>query len=105
MIYRGTTPTLTFEFPFSVSSIEKCILSFAQNDEVLLEKNLTDFRVQNDKILTLKLTEKETLLFDSQKIWVSMQFKVGINGNVVISTTMNTEVSDTLNDGVLYDGD
>lgn len=62
MIYRGTTPTLTFEFPFSVSSIEKCILSFAQNDEVLLEKNLTDFRVQNDKILTLKLTEKETLL-------------------------------------------
>lgn len=104
MIYRGTTPTLTFEFPFSIDQIEKCILTFAQNGEILLEKNLIDFQKQNDKILALKLTEEETLLFDYQKIWLSMQFKVGISGNVMVSETMNVEISDTLNDEVLYDG-
>jgi hypothetical protein len=60
---KGTTPTLTFKIPFEVSMLSNAKVTFLQGD-IRLEKKLSDFTTTEDS-LTIKLTQEETFLFDS----------------------------------------
>ena len=101
MIQRGTTPTLTFEFPFSLNEVKRLELTFVQGDEIVLQKRLEDFLV-SDMMATLRLTEQETLSLNSRKIYVQMQFKVDINGDILASNIMSVDVGKILSGEVLY---
>ena len=65
-MYRGTTPTLTFTLPFPSSKLTLCNVAFAQEGNVVLEKDLSDCQI-GENTLTVQLSEEETLQLESEK--------------------------------------
>ena len=99
-MYRGTTPTITFNLPFDESRITALNLCFAQQGEVILEKNLGACKLEKD-ILQVSLTEQETLLFDAKKGMVDMQLRIGCADSRMASNIMQISVEQILKDGCL----
>lgn len=99
-MYRGTTPTLTFTLPFAGNQITALNLCFDQQGEIVLEKSLEDCKVDGNT-LQVKLTEEETLLFDSQKVMVDMQLRVGCGDARMASNIIHVPVERILKDGCL----
>ena len=72
MITRGTTPYHSFVLPLSLDSISELYITYLQNDEVILDKSLSDDSVSlieaesnlenasMEEILTEESEEKET---------------------------------------------
>lgn len=72
MITRGTTPYHSFVLPLSLDSISELYITYLQNDEVILDKSLSDDSVSlvevesnlenasMEEILTEESKEKET---------------------------------------------
>lgn len=67
-----TTPTHIFTVPFGTGIIQKLRLVYAQNDVILLCKELTDCELDGNTITT-KLTQEETALIDCHKNYVEVQ--------------------------------
>lgn len=63
---RGTTPTITYNFPFSVSSISKIRIYFIQGSETLITKDEDDCTFDGQAV-SVTLTEEETYSFSSKK--------------------------------------
>ena len=63
---RGTTPTITFNFPFAVSGIAKMRIYFMQGNETLLTKDEDDCTF-NDQAVSVTLTQQETYSFSAKK--------------------------------------
>ena len=79
-MFRGTTPILQFNLPFSVSNISKLYITGKQYDVVVLEKDLSDCIV-NDTSVSLKLTQEETLMFPTGNALVQINWTIQ-EGNV-----------------------
>lgn len=60
---RGTTPTLEFTLPFDTSVLAEAFVTISQNDEVVLDKQLTECNCSEQK-LSVRLTQEETLKLD-----------------------------------------
>ena len=99
-MYRGTTPTLTFTLPFKVKQITALNICFAQQRDVVLEKDLTDCNL-GENTIQVRLTEKDTLLFDQEKGLVEMQLRVGCGDARLVSNIMRVSVERILKDGCL----
>lgn len=63
---RGTTPTITYNFPFSVSTIEKFRMYFIQGNETILTKDEDDCTFSGQNV-SVTLTQNETYLFSAKK--------------------------------------
>lgn len=100
-MYRGTTPTIVYEFPFGTEIIDKLTLTFVQGKKLILEKHLDDVVLEGN-LVKVTFTEEETLMFDSDRLMVEMQFKIGVDGAVVASNIMRAEIARILNEGLLY---
>lgn len=98
---RGTTPTLTFIFPFEVSGAVKDLrITFVQNDETVLEKKIEDCTLDGEKVV-LKLTQEDTLKFDENEI-VKIQVKfVDYDGGVLASKPINKRCYEIFNEEIL----
>lgn len=59
----GSAPTHTCTLPFDVSIIDKMILVYAQNDKEVVRKTKDDCELSGN-VITVKLTQKETLRFN-----------------------------------------
>lgn len=99
-MYRGTTPTITFTLPFDCNVITLLNVCFSQHGQVVLEKTLEDCTIKG-KTITVKLTEKETLLFKNENGTVEMQLRVGIEETRMASNIMIVPVKRILKDGFL----
>ena len=99
-MYRGTTPTITFTLPFDGSRITALNLCFAQQGEVILEKNLGACKLERNT-LQVSLTEQETLLFDAKKGMADMQLRIGCGDSRMASNIMQISVEQILKDGCL----
>ena len=100
MLYRGTTPTHTFKLPFSTDDIQTVIAGYFQNGSLLLRKEDADFLREGD-MLKVKLTQKETLLFDCKYPFL-VQLKVKtIYDDVLVSDPISSDVRDCLIEGEL----
>ncbi len=99
-MYRGTTPTITFTLPFDGRQITALNLCFAQQGQILLEKQLADC-VVGGNTLQVCLTETETLLFDGNGGMVEMQLRVGCGEARMASNIMRVSVERILKDGCL----
>ena len=77
MIIRGTTPTITFDFPFDVSETTKFRMYFIQGKNVVLTKDETDCTISGNSV-SVKLTQQETYKFSEKKlVGYKARFKLG----------------------------
>ena len=59
---KGTTPTHYFTLPFDTSLVANARVIYAQNEKVILKKELQDCECERNTI-SCKLTQEETFLF------------------------------------------
>ena len=75
MMIRGTTPTVTFNLPFNVSTIKNLEVYFAQNDETLFTKGYNDC-VLSGTTVQVTLKQKDTLMLDEEeKLQIQVRFR------------------------------
>lgn len=97
---RGTTPTLEFRLPFHSSVIQAAYVTFDQNGETVLEKDLAACACEEDRLI-LKLTQEDTLAFAEDQV-VEIQIRVRtVDGNAIASNIMTTPANRILKDGVI----
>ena len=95
---RGTTPVITFNLPFDVSTIKNCEVYFSQNDVLLITKTMSEC-VLDGKILVTTLTQADTLSFDEdEKLQIQVRF-VFTDGTVDATEIIKGRVGKILKDG------
>lgn len=80
----GTTPTHSWTFPFSTSFITNCSVSYKEKSETFLIKRMNELTLK-DNIVSVQLTQEETLDFMNRKKPIEVQLKYKI-GNEVMAT-------------------
>lgn len=111
-IYRGSTPINTFETDTDLRDAEVILITYSQqkdfslsckdddNQNVLFSKTKDDLEEITEDSLSVKLTQKETLMFDSS-LPVEMQIRTKFaDGSAPVSNIMETTVG-----RILYDGE
>lgn len=97
---QGTTPTITFNLPFDVSTIENLEVYFGQNDELLVTKGYNDC-VLSGTTMQLTLKQKDTLQFDPDtKLQIQVRFRY-TDGSVDATGIIKCKVGDLLSDAVI----
>lgn len=98
---RLTTPTHIFNIPFETDLIEKMRIVYAQSEEIILTKELSDC-VLSDKSVSVTLTQEETYLFDNKKHAVEIQLHIlTTGGDSVVSNIIRVLVEKCLDTEVL----
>ena len=101
---RLTTPTHTFVFPENIdpAELDWLRLTYAQNGEILFEKELADMTIDGQTV-SIKLTQEETKLFSAQNLnsYVQVQMRVGIGDTAMATKIYNVPVADVLNGEVI----
>lgn len=94
---QGTTPTVTFNLPFDVSTIKNCEVYFGQNDELLVTKGYNDC-VLSGTTLSVTLKQADTLRFDpSEKLQIQLRFRY-TDDSVDATEIIKGKVGDLLSD-------
>lgn len=97
---QGTTPTHTFQLPFEVQNADKLLITYAQRDEVVLQKNREDCTVDGKTVKT-SLTQEETFQFDP-KGSVQIQLRILTQaGDALVSDIMTVSVQRCLDGEVM----
>lgn len=102
-MYRGTTPTFLIELPdsISVSSIDAAFLTFEQNGDTMLEKDLTAMTLDTtNNTIAVVLTQEETLAFAGDKA-VRYQLRFTIGGSAYATQKWQVTAEQILKDGVI----
>ena len=93
---RGTNPVLTFELPEAIT-ISALYITFQQNRQTVLEKDLTAVTYDKENgIITLPLSQEDTLLF----VWVQLRLRDNLD-NAIASEPMRVNVGEIFKDGVI----
>lgn len=99
-ITRGTTPLIQCIFPFELSSLTEVFLTIKQRGKVIIEKGI-DEADENDKILTFRLTQEDTLKLD-EKVPAEMQVRAKTNtGTAPASNVVEISVGKILKEGII----
>ncbi len=97
---RGTTPVLEFTLPFDTSVIAEAWVSLAQNDVVVIDKQLNDCRCGNN-VLTVELSQEETLKLDCNcKTEIQIRVRT-VDGKAAASNIITEDTNRILKDGVI----
>ena len=97
---RGTTPTLEFTLPFSTELLAEAYVTLSQNKKVVVDKSLEDCEC-NENRLSVKLTQEETLLLDSDHK-TEIQIRARTNEDEALASDIITVSTDRiLKDGVI----
>jgi hypothetical protein len=97
---RGTTPTLTFTFPFEKDEIKSLSVVFVQCGLIRLEKTLKDVEIENN-VLTVRLSQEDTLCYwDNHDIDIQIR-AVTNEGEAFASKIITTTAERILKDGKL----
>ena len=98
---RATTPTHTFVLPLSVDDVKTLLLTYSQNDNVVMEKEKDDLTATDDNTIQYVLTQEETLKFDASKS-VQIQLRVLTHGgSALASRVFSVPCGNVLNPEVL----
>lgn len=97
---RGTTPTHVFALGIDAGLIKDLRVIYAQQGRVLVKKELGDCTVNGGEV-TVKLSQAETLRFDSNKM-VDIQIRVlTTGGDALASDIINVTVDECLDNEVM----
>lgn len=90
----GSTPTHKFFLPFNTNVIKAVLISYAQKHKVVLRKRTAECNFE-DKIISLKLSEKDTFCIDDAIPSVDVQIKIKlITGDVIVSRPIRISVQE-----------
>lgn len=81
---RGTTPTYTLTFPDNIdfSSASEVIVTFSDvNYNKILEKTTSDITIDSN-IISVYLTQEETLLFTTSSVLLQVNWLYDENGTI-----------------------
>ena len=99
-MFKGTTPTHTFDVSIDTSLIKEVKITYSQNDKEVLTKR-TDDCIIGEGMISTSLTQEETFLFESCK-FVSIQVRIlTLAGDALITEPMMMSVAKCLDDEVL----
>ena len=98
---RGTTPTLNLSFDYSLDEldIKAFFITFSQDGEVVLEKDLEQVQV-NGNTITINLSQEDTLKFKGDKI-LKIQVRFRTDSGAFVTNLIKTNVEEILKDGVI----
>lgn len=101
---RGTNPVLTFELPEAIT-VSALYITFQQNRQTVLEKDLTAVTYDKENgIITLPLSQEDTLLFSDfselEPVWVQLRLRDNLD-NAIASEPMRVNVGEIFKDGVI----
>ena len=97
---RASTPTHEFEMPFGSEFYKRVLITYKQNDEIVLEKTERDVSWSGN-VMSLTLTQEETLKFNDN-VSVVIQIRVLTHDDKSIpSNTMTIPCGVVLNPKVL----
>lgn len=100
VIFQGSTPTNEISIPFPKNLIDKVVVTYEQDGNIVLEKYTDDLTI-SDYSVTAELNQEETLRFEADKM-VVIQIKVKTtDGDVIPSDKMYASVYEVLNKEVL----
>jgi hypothetical protein len=95
-MYRGTTPTISFNLPFEVSNIKRIWVTFSQSNSEVLTVEPTSLE---GKTVNVRLTQRETLLFKPNSL-VKVQLRIlNTRGDALASQVINFHVNEILKNG------
>lgn len=99
-IQQGATPTHKFKIPYPSDFVDSVIVTYAQNDEIVLNKEGDEVTVEDNAIL-VELTQEETLKFyESRDVHIQVKVKAR-NGKVIPSNIIYASVAEVLNREVM----
>lgn len=96
-MYRGTTPTNVFRTDVDLENASVLFVSYKQNGKVVLEKSLEDVSVKKT-LVTVNLTQKETLLFQDGIVTIQIRAKFPDN-TAIASNLIRTTAEEIVKDG------
>jgi hypothetical protein len=97
---RGTTPTHEFNIPFNTSVIKEVKITYAQNNEAVVEKKTSDCKLV-DQTISVTLTQEDTFKFDCKKP-VEIQVRIlTFNGDALSTVPQIVGVCKCLDNEVL----
>lgn len=96
-MYRGTTPTNVFRTDVDLEKASVLFVSYKQNGKVVLEKSLEDVSVKKT-LVTVNLTQKETLLFQDGIVTIQIRAKFPDN-TAIASNLIRTTGEEIVKDG------
>ncbi|HEK9985606.1 TPA: hypothetical protein TVN94_000045 [Streptococcus equi subsp. zooepidemicus] len=96
-MYRGTTPIHIFRTDVDLTDASVLFITYVQNCKVILEKELSDVKIQKETI-TVFLSQKETLLFTEGIITIQIRAKFP-DGSSIASSLIRTSAKEILKDG------
>ena len=96
----GSTPTHTFTIPYDTSLLDIVEITYSQRGQVVLQKREDDCTMEDD-VISVKLKERDTFLFDSAYP-VEIQMRIGDkDGTVIPSDIINVSCARCLSQDVL----
>ena len=100
VIYRGTTHTIEVELPFEIKYLAEAYVSISQNEEIVLDKKLSECSCDGE-ILTVKFSQEETLSLDCRcKAEMQIRAKT-LEGDAFATDPIRVHVGRILKDGVI----
>lgn len=99
-LIRGTTPTLEFALPFQTNQLAEAFVTISQRGAVVIDKPLTECEC-DAKMLTVRLTQAETLRLQSSCICEIQIRARTLDGEAVASNIMSVQTERILKDGVI----
>lgn len=94
MFHPGETVSHTFTIPFQASEVAKVIVTYKQNDRIVLAKTITSGitdSTDSASIVSLTLTQQESLLFEEKKGFTIQLNVFTNNGRRVTSNEIRGE--------------
>ena len=99
-MFKGTTPTHTFNIPIDTSLIKEVKITYSQKDKEILVKRTNDCTIGKGAITT-RLSQEDTFLFESNNI-VTIQLRVlTLGGDAMIAEPIMIAVGKCLDYEVL----
>lgn len=99
-MYRGTTPTNTFNVDIDLTDAEVIYITYQQRNSTVIERSTDEIDITSTA-LTVQLTQEETLRL-AANISVAIQIRARFSdGTAVASNIIQTEVQTVLKSGVI----
>lgn len=98
-MYRGTTPTLKFELPFSIEEATKIYVTFVQEGRTIFEKQKSNLTIEGN-LIEVKLSQGETLQLKEDS-WLNIQIRCTLGDNAFASQILEVPVRKILKEGVI----
>lgn len=99
-MFKGTTPTHTFEVDIDTSLIKTVKITYTQKDKEILVKRTEDCSI-GEGVITTTLSQKDTFLF-KEDVWVTVQLRIlTLSGDAFASAPMMMSVGKCLDEEVL----